>query len=149
MTPEVSDQTPVAEDGLQFRGTTVNMFHADAANKGYYTLKSGTWYPVIRKEGTSWKGTNTDEDAQNGYKGYVQSMRAYVVKPTTGSLSSVSFLMVVDDESEVTGIEEVEKSIQSRQEKIYTVGGRYVGTDFDTLPAGEIYVIGGKKIYKI
>lgn len=149
VTPEVSDQTPVAEDGLQFRGTTVNMFHADAANKGYYTLKSGTWYPVIRKEGTSWNGTDTDEDAQNGYKGFVHSMRAYVVRSAAEGKAPVSFLMVVDDESEVTGIEDVEKSIQSRQEKIYTVGGRYVGTDFNSLPAGEIYVIGGKKIYKI
>lgn len=148
--PAESTQTSwQAEDGLKFLGTTFNVFHHDAAGKGWYTLKNGTWYPVIRKGGTSWNGTDTDEDAQNGYKGFVHSMRAYVVRPAAEGKAPVGFVMLIDDESEVAGIEDVEKNIQNQQEKIYTTDGRCVGTDFNSLPAGEIYIVGGKKIYKI
>lgn len=139
----------VPENELQFIGTTTNILNADARNKGNYNLSGGIWYPVFTKEGTTWNGTNTATDAQNGYKGYIHSMRAFVRKPTSGSGAGAKFLMFLDDRSETTGIQDFEKKITTDSQKIYTTDGRYVGTDFDALPSGEIYIIAGKKVYKL
>lgn len=148
--PQESKQTPEAEDGLKFIGTTVNIFNKDAANKGYYTLSNSIWYPVRTETGTEWTGeTPAPEAKTNGYGGYIQSMRAYVYKPQAGAGSNAKFLMFLEDSSETTGIETVEKAIENKTSKIYTIDGRYVGTDFDSLTSGEVYIVNGKKVYKI
>ena len=76
-------------------------------------------------------------------------MRAYVYKPQAGAGANAKFLMFLEDSSETTGIETVEKAIENKTSKIYTIDGRYVGTDFDSLTSGEVYIVNGKKVYKI
>lgn len=52
-------------------------------------------------------------------------------------------------EGEATGINDVTNDADAQQgaQRIYTMDGRYVGTDFDSLPSG-MYIMKGKKTLK-
>ena len=61
------------------------------------------------------------------------------------------FAIVLDD-NETTSIDEIrhsEAEIQSGKYRIYDLSGRFVGTDLNTLPSGQIYIANGKKFYKM
>lgn len=145
VTTQDIQQTTPAEDGLIFRGTTANIFNAEARNKNYYNLSNKIWYPV-RTTSEEWTGPSA-QDAANGFKGFIRSMRAYVEAPQ-GVSPAAQFAMMFDDSDDVTAIEAIKSSVTTGKASIYTVDGRYVGNNLETLPSGSIYIVNGKKIFK-
>lgn len=135
-TPDIST-TAVAGIGggvWQFNGTTETIDNATAAAKGMYNLKNNRWYPVR----TSTTG------------GHIAAFRCFV-NSTDGSMLAKGFAIVLDD-NETTSIDEIrhsEAEIQSGKYRIYDLSGRFVGTDLNTLPSGQIYIANGKKFYKM
>ena len=55
--------------------------------------------------------------------------------------------VVVAIDPTTTGIRTIAGADPARSLRIYTLDGRYVGTDYDLLPRG-LYIIGGKKVVK-
>lgn len=74
-------------------------------------------------------------------------MRAYVEAPQ-GVSPAAQFAMMFDDSDDVTAIEAIKSSVTTGKASIYTVDGRYVGNNLETLPSGSIYIVNGKKIFK-
>jgi hypothetical protein len=54
-------------------------------------------------------------------------------------------VLVVDQTA--TGIQEIQAVSRPKDGKIYSIDGRYVGTDFGKLSRG-LYIINGKKVMK-
>lgn len=118
-------------DGWQFFGTTSPIENAEAeANRLYVLDANNIWKPVV--------STATD--------GYVHSFRAFLQAPEgyTGA-APVAFIL---DEGTTTGLDRVQAEIEKNEADIYTLEGRYVGRNYDALPKG-LYIVGGKKIYKL
>lgn len=145
-TTDIQQTTP-AEDGLIFRGTTANIFNAEARNKNYYNLSNKIWYPV-KTTSEEWTGPSA-QDAANGFKGFIRSLRAFIEVPQ-GVAPAAQFAMMFDDSNDasVTAIEAIKSSVATGKASIYTVDGRYVGNNLETLPSGSIYIVNGKKIFK-
>lgn len=139
-------QTETPQDNLIFRGTTGNIFNKEARNHNYHNLSGGIWYPVKTTTSDVWNGT-TAQDKANGFQGFIRSLRAYIETPQA---AGAKLIMMFDDadDAATTSISSVEQSVKAGTARIYTVDGRYAGTDFDSLPAGRIYIISGKKVYK-
>lgn len=64
------------------------------------------------------------------------------------AISAVTQFVLLS-EGEATGINDVTNDADAQQgaQRIYTMDGRYVGTNFDSLPSG-MYIIKGKKTLK-
>lgn len=64
-----------------------------------------------------------------------------------GASGAKKFMVL--DESKTTGISDVTNDADAQQgaQRIYTMDGRYVGTNFDSLPSG-MYIMKGKKTLK-
>lgn len=69
------------------------------------------------------------------------------VKLLPGASGAKQFMVL--SEGETTGISDVTNDADAQQgaQRIYTMDGRYVGTDFDSLPSG-MYIMKGKKTLK-
>ena len=69
-----------------------------------------------------------------------------MLKPTS---SPAKQFVLLDEDNQTTGISDVTKNADAQQgaQRIYTIDGRYVGTDFDSLPSG-MYIMKGKKTLK-
>jgi len=115
-----------------FLGTTENIKNDVAAAKNLYNLD---WYNI-------WLPIRTDNT-----NGFVHSMRA-VIKNNTSSTPAHGFFLVFDDEEETNGIEGTEQEIEKVPGKIYTIEGKFVGTDITKLESGHIYIKNGHKFYK-
>lgn len=65
-----------------------------------------------------------------------------------GTTAAKQFVLLTTD-SETTGINDVTGNTDAQQgaQRIYTIDGRYVGTNFDSLPSG-MYIMKGKKTLK-
>ena len=65
-----------------------------------------------------------------------------------GTTAAKQFVLLTTD-SETTGINDVTGNTDAQQgaQRIYTIDGRYVGTNFDSLPSG-MYIMRGKKTLK-
>ena len=83
----------------------------------------------------------------NKPQGYaIPPFRGYIRR--WGGASGAKQFMVLS-ESETTGINNVTNDADAQQgaQRIYTIDGHYVGTDFDSLPSG-MYIMKGKKTLK-
>ncbi|MFR5270966.1 MAG: hypothetical protein ACLTGI_11040 [Hoylesella buccalis] len=69
------------------------------------------------------------------------------VSPLPGASGAKQFMVL--SEGETTGISDVANDADAQQaaQRIYTIDGRYVGTNFDSLPSG-MYIMKGKKTLK-
>lgn len=69
-----------------------------------------------------------------------------MLKPTS---SPAKQFVLLDEDNHTTGISDVTNDADAQQgaQRIYTIDGRYVGTDFDSLPSG-MYIMKGKKTLK-
>lgn len=69
-----------------------------------------------------------------------------MLKPTS---SPAKQFVLLDEDNQTTGISDVTKNadVQQGAQRIYTIDGRYVGTDFNSLPSG-MYIMKGKKTLK-
>ncbi len=145
---DTSVKSVTTADGLTFYGTTSNILNKEARNQNYYNLNGGIWYP-IKTNTEEWTGplANFADNQASGFMGFVHSMRAYIQTP---AIAGAKLLMMFEDvlEAETTDIKGLEQRVAEGKERIYTAGGQYVGTDFSTLPANHIYIVGGKKVYK-
>ena len=129
-------ETLATDDGdWAFCGTTERIDNAAATAKKAYYLSGNKWYPV-----------------QNGMANdYIAPFRCFVYSKS-GTAPAKGFTMVFDNESGTTDIRQLENDtetdLKSNTHRIYTLDGRYVGTDYNALPGGEMYIINGKKFYK-
>lgn len=80
------------------------------------------------------------KSGNSGYEKTNKALQNITYDTTTGT---VAFNYIHDTTTGIKGIERMEATTK----RIYTLDGRYVGTDFNALPHG-IYIIGGKKIVK-
>ena len=69
-----------------------------------------------------------------------------MLKPTS---STANEFVLLDEDNQTTGINDVTNDADAQQgtQRIYTMDGRYVGTNFDSLPSG-MYIMKGKKTLK-
>ena len=88
------------------------------------------------------------------YMNGLYPFRCFITSPT-GASDSRSFLMVLegDDDSNVTGIKELENTteqdIHSGKYPFYSIDGKLMGKDYNKLEQGKLYIVNGKKFYKI
>lgn len=77
---------------------------------------------------------------------YMPPFRGAIMR-IPGTSGAKQFMIL--SESETTGINDVTNDADAQQgaQRIYTIDGRYVGTDFDSLPSG-MYIMKGKKTLK-
>lgn len=91
---------------------------------------------------------------QNGVTNdYIAPFRCFISSPT-GAVPAKSFLMVLDEEdNNTTGIKSLEnktnEDIKSGKYPFYSVDGKLMGNDYNALESGQIYIVNGKKFYKI
>ena len=120
----------------KFVGTTDRIKHDRATALGAYNLNNNTWLPI------------NDGDAN----GHVAAFRCFIM-PTTGTVPAAakSFAIVLED-GDATGIntpkELTENELRSGKLTFYTIDGKRVGNNYDTLKSGDIYIVKGQKFYK-
>ena len=71
-----------------------------------------------------------------------------IIMPKPNTSPAKQFVLLTED-NQTTGINDVANDADAQQgaQRIYTMDGRYVGTDFDSLPSG-MYIMKGKKTLK-
>ena len=123
-------------DITKFFGTTEKIDNAAAYEKKAYYLNGNKWWAV-----------------QNGVENdYIAPFRCFISSPTDAAASR-SFLLVLEgDDSNVTGIQQLEgetaKDIHSGKYPFYSIDGKLMGKDYNKLERGQIYIVNGKKFYK-
>ena len=95
-----------------------------------------------KKEIDVWKQMKNGKP--EGYP--IPPFRGYIWR-IPGTSGAKQFMVL--SEGETAGINDVtgNTDVQQGAQRIYTMDGRYVGTNFDSLPSG-IYIIKGKKTLK-
>ena len=105
------------------------------AKKAYY-LNANKWWQVQ-------SGVSTD---------YIAPFRCFISSPT-GAVAAPSFFMVLEDDNTADGIKELETEtntdIKSGKYPFYSVDGKQMGNDYNKLESGQMYIVNGKKFYKI
>ena len=136
VTPTLTSTRQTSVDGdWAFYGTTERMDNAAAyAYKAYY-LSGNKWWAV-----------------QNGVANdYIAALRCFISSPTNATPAK-SFLMVLDDDHTTTDIHQLERDtetdVKSGRYTYYSIDGKRMGTDYEALESGQIYVVNGKKFYK-
>lgn len=126
--------SPLDTDWM-INGTTQFIPNATAAGMKAYNLNVGsTWLPV----------TTANPN------GYIHSFRAFLTSPT-GKTAAKSFVMVLEEGPVVTDINSVRKGeadVRNGRYPFYSLDGKNLGRDYNSLPSGNIYIVNGKKFYK-
>ena len=138
-TPDIESTAVMAsaDSDWKFYGTTLRIKNDKAYAKKAYYLNGNKWWAV-----------------QNGVTNdYIAPFRCFISSPT-GAVPAKSFLMVLDEEdNNTTGIKSLEnktnEDIKSGKYPFYSVDGKLMGNDYNTLESGQIYIVNGKKFYKI
>lgn len=138
-TPDIETSAVQASDDgdWKFYGTTLRIKNDKAYAKKAYYLNGNKWWAV-----------------QNGVTNdYIAPFRCFISSPT-GAVPAKSFLMVLDEEdNNTTGIKSLEnktnEDIKSGKYPFYSVDGKLMGNDYNALESGQIYIVNGKKFYKI
>lgn len=131
---------------FSFRGSTEKFpfeIYGEDYSKQPYVLNIAEKNTIEgKKEIDVWKQMKTGKP--EGYpippfRGFI-----YLIPGTSGAKR-----FMVLSESETTGINDVTGNTDAQQgeQRIYTMDGRYVGTNFDNLPSG-MYIMKGKKTLK-
>lgn len=84
---------------------------------------------------------------KTGFEKLIPPFRGCIMLKPTASPAKQFVLLTEDDQT--TGISDVTTDANAQQgaQRIYTLDGRYVGTNFDSLPSG-MYIMKGKKTLK-
>ena len=138
-TPDIESTAVMAsaDSDWKFYGTTLRIKNDKAYAKKAYYLNGNKWWAV-----------------QNGVTNdYIAPFRCFISSPT-GAAPAKSFLMVLDEEdNNTTGIKSLEnktnEDIKSGKYPFYSVDGKLMGNDYNALESGQIYIVNGKKFYKI
>ena len=136
-----------SEQSYSFQGSTEKIdSKAYGENRPYVlnimeenTIDGKKVIDVWRQMKYNDKGTLEENPSIPPFRGFVS--------PLPGTSGAKKF--VVLSEGETTGISDVTGNIDVQQgaQRIYTIDGRYVGTNFDSLPSG-MYIMKGKKTLK-
>ena len=136
-TPKTDDtgQQASSDTDWKFYGTTMFIENPEAYAKKAYYLSGNKWWAV-----------------QNGVTNdYIAPFRCFISSPTNVTPAK-SFLMVLDDDHTTTDIHqlenETEQDVKSGRHTFYSIDGKRMGTNYDTLERGQMYVVNGKKFYK-
>ena len=72
-----------------------------------------------------------------------------IIMPKSATAAAKQFVLLNEEDNQTTGISDVIDNADAQQgaQRIYTIDGRYVGTNFDSLPSG-MYIMKGKKTLK-
>ena len=137
VTPDIETSALAAssDSDWKFYGTTEFMGNTAAYAKKAYYLNGNKWWAV-----------------QNGVTNdYIAPFRCFISSPN-GTTPAKSFLMVLDDDHTTTDIHqlenETEQDVKSGRHTFYSIDGKRMGTNYDTLERGQMYVVNGKKFYK-
>ena len=131
--PDMSDQS------YYFTGSTEKI----PRNNEISDLRYHPWTLGRDKNGNDvWKRM-PDKD---GFGKLIPPFRG-IIMPKSAISAVTQFVLL--SEGEATGINDVTNDADAQQgaQRIYTMDGRYVGTNFDSLPSG-MYIIKGKKTLK-
>ena len=104
----------------------------------------GTYNPIQPADGTYYLSEgNTIKPLASG--GTIKGFRAYF-EPATPNAAHARAISI---DGMTTAIEDIVggEELLGLPQKIYTIGGQYVGDDLDALPKG-VYLVNGKKIIK-
>ena len=136
-TPKTDDtgQQASSDTDWKFYGTTMFIENPKAYAKKAYYLSGNKWWAV-----------------QNGVTNdYIAPFRCFISSPTNATPAK-SFLMVLDDDHTTTNIHqlenETEQDVKSGRHTFYSIDGKRMGTNYDALERGQMYVVNGKKFYK-
>ena len=127
-------------------------FYGSTERTSTYWYKNGDMGGETKKELCPWV-LNYNSPGQDVWRQYSTKNEAFV-PPFRGFIMSIpgtsgAKKFVVLSEGETTGINDVTTDADAQQgaQRIYTIDGRYVGTNFDSLPSG-MYIMKGKKTLK-
>ena len=127
-------------------------FYGSTERTSTYWYKDGDMGGETKKELCPWV-LNYNSPGQDIWRQYSTKNEAFV-PPFRGFIMSIpgatgAKKFVVLSEGETTGINDVTTDADAQQgaQRIYTIDGRYVGTNFDSLPSG-MYIMKGKKTLK-
>lgn len=95
-----------------------------------------------------WKRALTNKGRKR--ENFIPPFRGVILPKTvvTSEYDAKQFVLLTED-NQTTGISDVTGNTDAQQgtQRIYTMDGRYVGTNFDSLPSG-MYIMKGKKTLK-
>ncbi|WP_314284674.1 hypothetical protein [Prevotella pallens] len=137
-TPNVENSAVMASsDGdWKFYGTTLYINNGKAYAKKAYYLNGNKWWQVQ-------SGVAND---------FIAPFRCFISSPT-GAVAAPSFFMVLEDDNTADGIKALETEtntdIKSGKYPFYSVDGKQMGNDYNKLESGQMYIVNGKKFYKI
>ena len=136
-----------SEQSYSFQGSTEKIdSKAYGENRPYVlnimeknTIDGKKVIDVWRQMKYETKGSNIQNPSIPPFRGFVS--------PLPGTSGAKKFMVL--SERETTGINDVTTDVDAQQgaQRIYTIDGRYVGTNFDSLPSG-MYIMKGKKTLK-
>jgi hypothetical protein len=134
VTPEPQDVQGSQDASVSFTGTTHSIANADAAALGAYNLSNNIWRPVSTAKAS----------------GFIHRFRSFIKVNAAAPAKAFSFGIFLSDNT-TTGIEEtsIHQNLNQKQLNIYTIDGKFAGRDFDALEGGQVYIVDGKKIYKL
>ena len=132
---EASAVMATSDADWKFYGTTERLDNAKAYDKKAYYLSGNKWWAI-----------------ENGVENnFIAPFRCFITSPT-GAVPAKSFIMVLEDNT-ATSVNKLEKDtesdIQSGRYEFYSVDGLRMGKDYDKLQSGQIYIVNGKKFYKL
>lgn len=140
---------PVTKPGqsYSFQGSTEKIdSKAYGENRPYvlnivekHTIEGTKEIDLWRQMKYETKGSNIQNPSIPPFRGFVS--------PLPGASGAKRFMVL--SEGETTGISSVTENADAQQgaQRIYTIDGRYVGANFDSLPSG-MYIMKGKKTLK-
>ncbi len=137
-TPDIETTAVMASSDTdwKFYGTTEFINNAAAYTKKAYYLNGNKWWAV-----------------QNGVTNdFIAPFRCFISSPTNATPAK-GFVMVLEDDTTADGIKTLEaetgSDIRSGRYPFYSIDGTPMGSDYDALESGQIYVVNGKKFYKL
>lgn len=95
-----------------------------------------------------WKRALTNKGRKR--ENFIPPFRGVILpKTVVTSVYDAKQFVLLDEDNQTTGISDVTKDADAQQgaQRIYTIDGRYVGTNLDSLPSG-MYIMKGKKTLK-
>ncbi|UEA63284.1 leucine-rich repeat domain-containing protein [Hoylesella buccalis] len=137
-----------SEQSYSFQGSTEKIPAEAYGHDRPYVLNIVKKHTIegLNKEIDVWRQMKYENKGSNIQNPSIPPFRGFV-NLLPGASSAKQFMVL--SEGETTGISSVTENADAQQgaQRIYTIDGRYVGTNFDSLPSG-MYIMKGKKTLK-